>query len=39
MVSRWQRGEITAAAAIKQLGISKATFYRRVSSQQQLPGK
>ena len=38
MVSKWQRGEITAAAAIEQLGISKATFYRRVS-QSQLPGE
>ncbi len=30
VVTRWQRGEITAAVAMKQLGMSKATFYRRV---------
>ena len=32
VVSRWRRGEITAAAAMKQLGMSKATFYRKVKS-------
>ena len=30
VVSRWRRGEITAAAAMKQLGMSKATFYRKI---------
>ena len=30
VVTRWQHGEITAKAAMKQLGMSKATFYRRV---------
>ena len=29
VVARWRRGEITAAAAMKQLGMSKATFYRK----------
>lgn len=29
VMSRWRRGEITAAAAMRQLGLSKATFYRR----------
>jgi DNA invertase Pin-like site-specific DNA recombinase len=29
VVSQWRRGEITAAAAMKQLGMSKATFYRK----------
>ena len=30
VVVRWRRGEITATAAMKQLGMSKATFYRRI---------
>ena len=29
VVSQWRRGEITATAAMKQLGMSKATFYRK----------
>ena len=28
--ARWKRGEITAAEACRRLGISKATFYRKV---------
>ena len=32
IVAQWQRGEITAAAARKELGMSKATFYRKVKS-------
>ena len=27
---RWKSGEITAAAAFKELGMTKTTFYRRV---------
>ena len=30
MVIRWKRGEITAAEACRRLGMSKATFYRKV---------
>ena len=30
VVARWRRGEITAAAAMKLLGMSKATFYRKL---------
>lgn len=30
VVSQWRRGEITATAAMKRLGMSKATFYRKV---------
>ena len=30
VVGRWRRGEITATAAMKQLGMSKATFYRKI---------
>lgn len=30
MVIRWKRGEITAVEACRRLGISKATFYRKV---------
>ncbi len=30
VVARWRQGEITAAAAMKQLGMSKATFYRKL---------
>jgi len=30
VVARWRRGEITATAAMKQLGMSRATFYRKI---------
>lgn len=30
MVIRWKRGEITAAEACRRVGMSKATFYRKV---------
>ena len=30
VVARWRQGEITATAAMKQLGMSKATFYRKI---------
>ena len=30
VVARWRRGEITAAAAMKLSGMSKATFYRKL---------
>ena len=30
MVIRWKRGELTAAEACRRLGMSKATFYRKV---------
>ena len=30
VVAQWQRGELTAVQAMKRLGMSKATFYRRV---------
>ena len=30
VVSRWKKGEITAVEARKRLGMSKATFYRKV---------
>ncbi len=30
MVARWKKGEITAAEACRHLGISKASFYRKV---------
>ena len=30
IVKRWQDGEITAAQAIRESGLSKATFYRRI---------
>lgn len=30
IIIRWRAGEITAAEAMKRLGISKSTFYRRV---------
>ena len=32
VVKRWGRGELTATQAMKQLGMSKATFYRRVKA-------
>lgn len=30
MVARWKKGKITAAEACRRLGISKASFYRKV---------
>ena len=30
IMARWQRREITAAEAIRQMGMSKSTFYRKV---------
>lgn len=30
VIVKWRRGEITAAEAMRQLGMSKSTFYRRV---------
>ena len=30
VVARWKRGELTAAEACRRLGMSKATFYRKV---------
>lgn len=30
IVARWKRGEITAVEACRRLGMSKATFYRKV---------
>lgn len=30
---KWRRGEITAAEAMRQMGMSKSTFYRRVKWQ------
>ena len=30
VASQWRRGELTAVQAMKRLGMSKATFYRRV---------
>lgn len=32
VAAQWRRGELTAVQAMKRLGISKATFYRRVAS-------
>ena len=32
IVHQWRHGEITGAEARKRLGISKATFYRRLQS-------
>lgn len=29
-VAKWRRGEVTASAAMKKLGISKSTFYRKI---------
>lgn len=29
--NKWQKGELTAVSAMRQLGMSKSTFYRRVS--------
>ena len=30
VMAKWRDGKITAAAAMKELGMSKSTFYRRV---------
>ena len=30
VVTQWQRGEITATEAMRRLGLSKSTFYRKV---------
>ena len=30
VIAKWKRKEITAAAAMKMLGISKTTFYRKI---------
>ena len=32
VVAQWRRGDLTAIQAMKRLGMSKATFYRRVQS-------
>ena len=32
VVKRWKAGEITAVAAMKELGITKSTFYRLIKS-------
>ncbi len=32
VVTQWRRGEITAAEAMRTLGMSKTTFYRRVKA-------
>ena len=34
---KWRRGEITAAEAMRQMGMSKSTFYRRAKGQPPLP--
>ena len=33
VVSRWRKGELTAAQAMKRLGMSSSTFYRRVKEE------
>ena len=33
VVSRWRKGEFTAAQAMKRLGMSSSTFYRRVKEE------
>ena len=33
VMARWRNGQITAAEAMRQLGMSKSTFYRRVKEQ------
>ena len=33
VMTRWQRREITAAEAMRQMGMSKSTFYRRARRQ------
>lgn len=30
IIAKWRKGQLTAAQAMKQLGMSKATFYRKV---------
>ena len=30
VISKWKQGKITASAAMKELGMSRSTFYRRV---------
>ena len=37
MVSRWRAGELTAAEAMRRLGMSKATFYRKVRYSKEPP--
>jgi len=37
VMARWQRREITAAEAMRQMGMSKSTFYRRVKGRCPLP--
>ena len=37
VMARWQRREITAAEALRQMGMSKSTFYRRVKGRCPLP--
>ena len=33
VIVKWRRGEITAAEAMRRLGMSKSTFYRKVKRQ------
>lgn len=33
VTAKWRNGQITAAEAMRQLGVSKSTFYRRVKEQ------
>ena len=33
VTAKWRNGQITAAEAMRQLGMSKSTFYRRVKEQ------
>lgn len=37
VMTRWQRREITAAEAMRQMGMSKSTFYRKARGQRSLP--
>lgn len=37
VMTRWQRREITADEAMRQMGMSKSTFYRRAIGQPPLP--
>lgn len=37
VMTRWQRREITATEAMRQMGMSKSTFYRRVKGRCPLP--
>ena len=37
VMARWQRREITAAEAMRQMGMSKSTFYRKARGQRSLP--